>query len=208
MSRNRCSASASRGGCAMLVKAAILICVGVAALAVGLAARGATSDGDAAAADARSGAVALEANASPAAALIKVAFNRTLKKAILVDARGLSLYAFTFDDDGKPACYTDPGYKCVPAWPSCVDDPEYHCVKEWPPLTTVGRPRVAKGVSSKLLGVAKRRDGRLQITYNRHPLYFYAGGLGPPADTKPGDLNGQGFAGIWWAVSPKGLEIK
>jgi predicted lipoprotein with Yx(FWY)xxD motif len=139
---------------------------------------------------------------------VKVTFNKTLKRSILVDARGITLYAFTYDDEGKPACYVDSGYRCVPAWPSCVDDPEYHCVKEWPALTTTGTPRAGAGVNRKLLGVARRKDGRLQVTYNRHPLYFYAGGLGPPADKKPGALNGQGFAGIWWVVSPAGAEIK
>ena len=139
---------------------------------------------------------------------MKVAFNKALKKAILVDTRGITLYAFLFDDTGKPACYVDSGYKCVPTWPSCVDDVQYHCVKSWPPLTTTGRPRAGKGVSPKLLGVARRKDGRLQVTYHRHPLYFYTGGLGPPPDKKPGDVNGQNFAGLWWVVSPKGSEIK
>ena len=137
-----------------------------------------------------------------------MAFSKALKKAILVDARGITLYAFLYDDTGKPACYVYSGYKCVPTWPSCVDDVQYHCVKSWPPLTTTGRPRAGKGVSPKLLGVARRKDGRLQVTYHRHPLYFYTGGLGPPPDKKPGDINGQNFAGLWWVVSPKGSEIK
>lgn len=139
--------------------------------------------------------------ASPSRAIVKVAFNKTLKKTILVDARGITLYAFFYDEKGKPACYVDAPYKCVPTWPSCVDDPQYHCVQLWPPLTTTGRPQAGKGANPKLLGVARRKDGRLQVTYNRHPLYFYAG-------EKPGTANGQNFAGLWWVVSPKGIEIK
>ena len=146
--------------------------------------------------------------ASRSRAIVKVVFNKELKKTILVDTRGITLYAFYFDEKGKPACYVDPGYKCVPTWPSCVNDPEYHCVKSWPALITAGRPQAGKGVSTKLLGVARRKDGRLQATYNRHPLYFYVGGLGPPPDKKPGDVNGQSFGGLWWVVSPKGIEIK
>ena len=78
----------------------------------------------------------------------------------------------------------------------------------WPPLTTTGKPRAGKGANPKLLGVERRSDGRLQVTYKGHPLYFYAGGLGPPPDKKPGDVNGQNFAGLWWVVSPRGTEIK
>lgn len=188
----------------VILRTVILVCVGLAAIAVGLAVRGSGAISTATA--------PAQTKDSRAAALVKVAFRRihtgTQKTAILVDARGITLYAFTFDDAGKPACYVDAGYKCKPTWPSCVDDAEYHCVKEWPALTTTGAPRAGAGVNRKLLGVARRRDGRLQVVYNRHPLYYYTGGLGPPADTKPGHVNGQGFAGIWWVVSPKGLEIK
>jgi predicted lipoprotein with Yx(FWY)xxD motif len=179
---------------ALLVKSAILVCVGLGALALGMVARGGGPAGDADAATARP--------------TVKVAYNKTLKKTILVDARGITLYAFYYDESGKPTCYVDPGYRCVKAWPSCVDDAEYHCSKLWPPLRTIGRPRAGRGVNAQLLRVARRRDGHLQVTYNHFPLYYYAGGLGPPADTKPGDANGQGFGGLWWVVSPKGLEIK
>jgi predicted lipoprotein with Yx(FWY)xxD motif len=190
----------------VILRTAILVCVGLAAIAVGLAVRGNGAI--------RAATAAAQAQASPALALVKVAFHPvfsgtgTHARAFLVDGRDITLYAFTFDDTGKPACYVDAGYKCTPTWPSCVDDAEYHCVKLWPALTTSGAPRAGAGVNHKLLGVARRRDGRLQVIYNRHPLYYYAGGLGPPADTKPGNVNGQGFGGLWYVVSPKGLEIK
>ena len=146
--------------------------------------------------------------ASPSGAIVKVAFNHELRKSILVDARGITLYSFVFDVTGKPICWIDPNFKCVPTWPSCVDDPEYHCVKTWHPLITAGRPRAGKGASQKLLGVARRKDGRLQVTYNRLPLYFFAGGAGPnPPDKKPGDVNGQNFSDHWFVVSPKGVQI-
>jgi predicted lipoprotein with Yx(FWY)xxD motif len=177
-----------------LVKTAVLTCAGLGMLASGVAAK--------------SGSAKSVAGQAGTPAIVRVALNRDLKKTILVTARGLSLYALTYDNDGKPICYTDAGYKCAPTWPACVDDPEYHCVKWWPPLTTVGRPLAGKGVDSRLLGVARRRDGRLQVTYNHHPLYRYVGGLGPPPDTRPGDLNGQAFGGLWYAVSPKGVEIR
>jgi predicted lipoprotein with Yx(FWY)xxD motif len=189
----------------VILRAVILICVGLAAIAVGHAIRssGAISSAPAAA----------HASMLIGRATVKVAYHPvngpgTGSRAFLVDGRGITLYAFTYDDSGKPACYVDSPYRCSPTWPSCVDDAEYHCVKLWPALTTSGAPRAGAGVNRRLLSVAKRRDGHLQITYNRHPLYYYAGGFGPPPDKKPGDVNGQGFGGLWYVVSPKGLEIK
>jgi predicted lipoprotein with Yx(FWY)xxD motif len=48
------------------------------------------------------------------------------------------------------------------------------CAKAWPPLLTVGAPLAGPGVQAKLLGTTKRRNGALQVTYNRHPLYYYS----------------------------------
>ena len=60
-----------------------------------------------------------------------------------------------------------------------------------------------------LLGVVKRTDGAAQLTYNGHPLYTDEGAntFGLTADKKPGDVNGQGFVGIWYVLSPKGEQI-
>ena len=128
-------------------------------------------------------------------ALVKVAFNKKLKKSILVDSRGFTLYLFTVDLHGKPTCY---------------NDPTYHCSKEWPPLRTKGAPRAGQGVKRSLLGVVKRTDGGVQVTYNGHPLYTDAGSIaiGVPGDKKPGDVNGQNFIGSWFVVSPQGKPIR
>jgi len=145
--------------------------------------------------------VALSATASamrtaaPSLAIVKVAFNKKLKKSILVDGRGLTLYLLTFDSRGKPTCY---------------NDATRHCSKAWPPLRTKGAPRAGQGVKASLLGVAKRTDGGVQVTYNGHPLYTDAGAsaFGLIGDKKPGDVHGQGFYGIWYVVSPKGTPIR
>src|SRR5437762_6458887 len=47
------------------------------------------------------------------------------------------------------------------------------CASAWPPLLTKARPVAGPGIDAKLLGTTKRRDGTLQVTYNRHPLYYY-----------------------------------
>jgi predicted lipoprotein with Yx(FWY)xxD motif len=128
-------------------------------------------------------------------AVVKVAFNKELKKSILVDGRGFTLYLYTADYQGKPACY---------------NDSTYHCSKAWLPLRTTGAPHAGPGVKASLLGVVKRTDGgAAQVTYHGHPLYTAEGpntfGLTP--DKKPGDVNGQGFVGIWYVLSPKGNAI-
>jgi len=131
----------------------------------------------------------------PAHAVVKVAVNKKLKKPILVDSRGLTLYMYTADLPGAPACY---------------NDATYHCSKAWPPLLTTGAPRAGQGAKAALLGTVKRTGGGLQVTYKGHPLYTNAGAksFGLTADRKPGDVNGQRFLEIWFVLSPAGTPIK
>lgn len=63
------------------------------------------------------------------------------------------------------------------------------------------------GSSRDSLGTTKRTDGQTQVTYDKHPLYYFRGYGATPADKKAGDLNGQTFAGLWYVVSPKGAPI-
>jgi predicted lipoprotein with Yx(FWY)xxD motif len=56
-----------------------------------------------------------------------------------------------------------------------------------------------------LLGTSRRRDGRLQVTYNGRPLYFYVG------DKKPGQVlcqNVDEFGGTWLVVRPSGRLVR
>lgn len=132
--------------------------------------------------------------AAPAHAVVKVAFNKTLKKSILVDGRGYTLYMYTPDSPGSSAC---------------VNDATYHCSKAWPPLVTKGAPRAGAGAKASLLGTLKRAGG-IQVQYKGHPLYTDAGAanFGLVADKKPGDVNGQRFLQIWWVLSPAGTPIR
>jgi predicted lipoprotein with Yx(FWY)xxD motif len=78
------------------------------------------------------------------------------------------------------------------------------CATFWPPLIATGKPRAAAGTKASMLGTTKRADGRLQVTYNHHPLYTFA------KDTKKGQANGEGviaFGGQWFVVSPAGTRI-
>jgi predicted lipoprotein with Yx(FWY)xxD motif len=129
-----------------------------------------------------------------ATATVKVAYNRALKRSILVTSRGFTLYAFTDDANGTPHCY---------------DDSAYHCSRAWPPLKAVGAPHAATGVEQSLLRTVKHSDGGYQVTYAGHPLYTDAGAkaFGLAGDRKAGDAHGQAFFGSWFVVSPTGALI-
>jgi predicted lipoprotein with Yx(FWY)xxD motif len=95
----------------------------------------------------------------------------------LVDGSGMSLYVSLGDTPGKSNCTGD-------------------CLKQWTPLLATGRLVSGTGVLAANLGVTLRPDGARQVTYLGNPLYRFAG------DTQPGDLNGQGFEGSWFLVTP------
>jgi len=105
---------------------------------------------------------------------------------ILVDGRGHTLYLFEKDKHDKSAC----AGKCAAAWP---------------PLIASGKPRAAAGAKASLLGFTRRADGRLQVTYNHHPLYTFVG------DTRKGQTAGENvdaFGADWYAVSPAGAKVE
>ena len=105
---------------------------------------------------------------------------------VLFDGRGYVLYAFTRDANGRSACYGA-------------------CAKAWPVYYARGTLRAGTGIKRSLLGTAKRRDGRRQITYARRPLYYYVG------DTRPGQILCQDvaeFGGAWLIVRPSGRLVR
>jgi predicted lipoprotein with Yx(FWY)xxD motif len=104
---------------------------------------------------------------------------------ILVGGNGKTLYLFARDKSTKSTCSGS-------------------CATFWPPLLTTGPARAGAGVTKTLLGTTRRSNGKLQVTYHGHPLYFFA------EDKNAGQVKGEGtnfFGGKWWAVSPAGLKI-
>jgi predicted lipoprotein with Yx(FWY)xxD motif len=129
------------------------------------------------------GAASAAATSSSAAAKISIA--STGLGPVLVNGRGRTLYLFAKDTRGKSTC-------------------NGACAGFWPPLIATGKPLAGAGVKAGLLGTTKRADGRLQVTYNHHPLYTFA------KDTHKGDTNGEGlnvFGAEWYAVSAAGLKV-
>jgi predicted lipoprotein with Yx(FWY)xxD motif len=103
----------------------------------------------------------------------------------LVDDQGRTLYLFEADKSDASTC-------------------SGACASIWPPVTTTGTAVAGPGIAAAKLGTTKRSDGKLQVTYNGHPLYRYA------ADAKPGDVNGQGlnqFGAKWYVLNGAGSKI-
>lgn len=124
--------------------------------------------------------VVLAQTAQPAVskAQVQVALNPTLGN-ILVNSKGFTLYHLTKENTGH--------FHCKGA-----------CLKLWPPLLLpkgLKSPKGATGVTDKV-GVVKRKGIGRQITYDGFPLYRYA------PDTKPGDIKGQNFGKVWFALPP------
>lgn len=101
---------------------------------------------------------------------------------VLTGVGGLTLYTFSPDTATSSAC-TSQG-----------------CVTAWPPFKAPADAQVvaASGVTGTL-GTITRPDGSLQVTYDGHPLYYFAG------DTAAGQTNGQAidsFGGTWTVATP------
>jgi len=104
---------------------------------------------------------------------------------VVVNGHGQTLYLFQKDKHGKSSCYGQ-------------------CAKFWPPALTTGKPKAGSGVRSSKLGTTKRKNGKLQVTFNGHPLYAYAG------DGRPGQANGQGsnnFGARWYVMNARGGTV-
>jgi predicted lipoprotein with Yx(FWY)xxD motif len=119
-----------------------------------------------------------------ASVTMKTTLNSSLGATIVVSATGRTLY-----HDAAEAKNT---VKCVSA-----------CATEWRPLivTAGAKPVAGTGLAAAKVGVLKRPDGKMQVTYAGLPLYLYAG------DSKAGQVNGQGVGGVWHVIAPSGVVI-
>jgi predicted lipoprotein with Yx(FWY)xxD motif len=78
------------------------------------------------------------------------------------------------------------------------------CASIWPPVTTHATAHAGAGVHASALGTINGAGGAKQVTYDGHPLYYYAG------DSHAGSTTGQGsdsFGAKWWLVSAGGNAI-
>ena len=104
---------------------------------------------------------------------------------ILRDSEGHVVYLFQKDKTTKSQCYGA-------------------CATNWPPVITKGKPVAGSGIIASKLGTTKRKDGKKQVTYGGHPLYYFAG------DSKAGQANGEGldaFGAEWYVLSKSGKKV-
>jgi predicted lipoprotein with Yx(FWY)xxD motif len=123
--------------------------------------------------------------ASPATTGTTIAVATSKLGQILVDGKGITVYLFVVDTGTTSSCYTS-------------------CAALWPPVLTTGAPQAGAGATASLLGTTTRTDGKVEVTYAGHPLYYFV------QDKAAGDTTGQGingFGGLWWVLSPAGAAI-
>jgi predicted lipoprotein with Yx(FWY)xxD motif len=95
---------------------------------------------------------------------------------VLQAPTGFTLYHLTTDVNGKITCTGN-------------------CASTWPPLIAAsGKVPAASPDVASHLGTVKRPDGSTQVTFDGMPVYTYSG------DSGPGQANGQGISGVWFAV--------
>ncbi|MFJ4773677.1 SCO0930 family lipoprotein [Streptomyces uncialis] len=107
---------------------------------------------------------------------------------IVRDAKGRTLYRFTKDRASSTNS-------------ACAGS----CLKKWKPAKTLEKAALknAKDIDPKLVAAYQRPDGGgVQLTIDGWPLYWFTG------DLKPGDTNGQGVGGTWFAIRKNGNLAK
>lgn len=102
---------------------------------------------------------------------------------ILFDGNNQAIYIWELEESSTAECYDD-------------------CAEAWPPVLTEGKPVASGEIKSELLGTTKRTDGTTQVTYNGHPLYYYA--HEDPGEVKCHNIVTHG--GLWWVIHPSGVR--
>lgn len=101
---------------------------------------------------------------------------------VLATTQGMTLYMRVGDSRVHSGCYN-------------------MCATVWYPWLTNGAPQATGGILSGFLGVLTSPSQHEQVAYNGHPLYSYSG------DRSPGQINGEGLGGIWFAMTPSGNPL-
>ena len=166
----------------------ILGAAGLAAVALALSACASSSSSStptasapatsAPAAGASSPASAAPASNASGGALGMTTINGT---AVVTNSKGMTLYWFVPD--------TSTASRCTGS-----------CATYWPPL--IGPVTAGSGVTG-MLATITRPGGAVQVTYDGHPLYTYAG------DSAPGQAKGNGLnvsGGVWWEMTVSGAK--
>ena len=146
----------------------VTVC-GVAAAALGLAACGTTSYGSG----------TPSTSSPPAVATSPTVASRTIAPvgAVLIGSNGRTLYYLSTE--------TSTSITCTAA-----------CTSRWTPyvVAKASTPTGSAAVHGSS-STTTRPNGAVQVTFDGHPVYFYAG------DSGPGQARGQGVQGTWFVLS-------
>ena len=130
------------------------------------------------------------ASAEPAHAAAKkrgtvIKVEKTSFGKALVNRAGRAVYLFDLETGTTPQCYED-------------------CARAWPPVLTKRKPVAGEGAKQGKLGTTMRTDGRRQVTYGGHPLYYYV------HDTRDKILchDVVEFGGRWLLLGPRGGALR
>lgn len=96
------------------------------------------------------------------------------KGQFLTDPKGITLYTFAKDKPGISNCIGP-------------------CLTIWPPYMP---SKTAPTGLPNNISVITRTDGVKQYAWKGMPLYYFKN------DTKPGDIKGDGYGGVWHIVKP------
>ena len=125
------------------------------------------------------------ARPSGAAGGVALALRHTALGTILTTGQGVTVYAFEADHGTTSACTGA-------------------CATVWRPVIAGGTRITVAGGAGALAGQTTRPGGARQLTYAGHPLYTFAGDVGP------GATNGQGsqaFGARWDVLTAAGQEV-
>ncbi len=124
-----------------------------------------------------------EASEASAASGTRIVARTSEFGTVLWGPKRQAIYIFERDGKDRSRCYGD-------------------CAEAWPPVLTTGNPVADGEVDATKLGTTKRKDGRLQVTYNGRPLYYY--------DEPAGEVschNVDEFGGLWLVVEASGEAV-
>ena len=99
----------------------------------------------------------------------------------LTDSKGMTLYYFTMDTDGRSACYGP-------------------CEKAWPVFYAKDLT-VSSDLNAADFGTITRQGGTKQTTYKGWPLYYWV------QDKQPGDMTGEGVHNVWYILKAPPYDV-
>ncbi|MBI3428858.1 MAG: hypothetical protein HY050_02120 [Actinobacteria bacterium] len=99
---------------------------------------------------------------------------------IVVNGKGMTAYYYDLDkvNSGISACTGG-------------------CLTNWPAVISKSARPTLTGITGKVTVLARTK----QIAINGRPIYTFIG------DSIKGSTNGQGVGGVWYAISPSGMEL-